>query len=224
MLKTIELITYNFDGDVFIDIGGNVGMWTKELYNEYNRIFFVEPSSAMEEAKLNIADVAGKVTYFKNLCSDKPGEKKSIFSPGTTGNFSIYAKELYSESHGIKLTENDIDTISIDSEFLPLVKKDDRVTIKIDTEGADIDILLGGLEFIKKIKPTIVMECHFHMYYDEEKLSIIKKTLSSLNYNITEYKQPIGTPGYYGPGPGADARYTGNEMRNLHYQVLMTPT
>lgn len=219
MLKTIELITHDFSGDVFIDIGGNVGMWTKELYDLYDRVLFVEPSSAMEEAQANIVDPAGKVTYFKNLCSDKPEEKKSIFSvTGGTGNFSVYGKELYGESHGIKLTEDDIDTITIDNNFLPLIKEGEKVTIKVDTEGADLDILLGGLEFIKKFKPTIVMECHFHMYYDEEKFDKISEVLTSLDYDMTEYKMP----GYAGPGI-VDGKHTGDEMRDLHYQILMVP-
>jgi FkbM family methyltransferase len=218
MLKTIELITHDFSGDVFIDIGGNVGIWTKELYNLYDRILFVEPSSAINEAKENIDDPIGKVRYFKNLCSDKPQVKKSIFSTAESGNFSIYAKELYSESHGIKLTENDIDTISIDSNLLPLVKEGEKVTIKIDTEGAELDILLGGLEFIKKIKPTIIMECHFHMYYDKEKFDNIFKVLIDLEYDIREHKNSE----YTGPAI-IDGRHTGDEMRNLHYQILMVP-
>ena len=218
MLKTIELITHDFGGDVFVDVGGNIGMWTTGLYDLYDRILFVEPSSAINEAKANIIDPIGKVTYFKNLCSDKPEEKKSIFSTAESGNFSIYGKELYSESHGIKLTENDIDTISIDNNLLPLVKEGEKVTIKIDTEGAELDILLGGLEFIKKIKPTIVMECHFHMYYDKEKFDKIFKVLTDLEYNITEYKNPD----YIGSDI-IDGRHTGDEMRNLHYQILMVP-
>jgi hypothetical protein len=37
MLKKIEAIEYDFGGDVFIDVGGNVGMWTKELYDLYKQ-------------------------------------------------------------------------------------------------------------------------------------------------------------------------------------------
>jgi FkbM family methyltransferase len=217
MLKTMELVTHDFSGDVFIDIGGNVGMWTTELYDLYDRILFVEPSSAINEAKENIDDPIGKVRYFKNLCSDKPNEKKSIFSGEENGNFSIYTKELYGESH-VKFTENDIDTISIDNNLLPLVKEGEKVTIKIDTEGAELDILLGGLEFIKKIKPTIVMECHFHMYYDKEKFDKIFKVLTDLEYNTREYKMS----GYTGPAL-VDGKHTGYEMHHLHYQILMVP-
>ena len=218
MLKTIELITHDFGGDVFIDIGGNVGMWTNELYDLYDRILFVEPSSAMDEAKNNIADPAGKVTYFKNICSDKADEKKSIFSTtGGTGNFSVYGKELYGDTLGIKLAEEDIGTITVDTAFAPLVKEGEKVTIKVDTEGADLDILLGSLEFIKKFKPTIVMEAHFHMHYDESKFDTIKSVLDEVGYDITEYKM-----GYGGPGI-VDGKHTGDEMRDLHYQILMIP-
>ena len=57
MLKKIEAIEFDFGGDVFIDIGGNVGMWTRELYDLYNNILFIEPSSkALDHAKTNIED------------------------------------------------------------------------------------------------------------------------------------------------------------------------
>jgi hypothetical protein len=43
MQKTIEAITYDFYGDLFIDIGGNVGMWTTEMVDLYGKCIFVEP-------------------------------------------------------------------------------------------------------------------------------------------------------------------------------------
>ena len=116
MKKKMELVEYNFEGDLFVDIGGNVGMWSKELYNEYSKIIFIEPSQkAIDDAKNNIDDSKKKITFLKKICSNILNEKKSIFATTSdTGNFSLFAKDLYGDEN-VKMTEEDIDTITIDS-------------------------------------------------------------------------------------------------------------
>lgn len=218
MIKKIELVEHDFKGDLFVDIGGNIGMWTKELYPHYKKIFFVEPSQqAIEIAKQNINDTENKIKYFKNICSDKVGEKKTIYScTKDTGNFSVFGKDLYSE---ISLAEENIETITLDS-LMELCKDDKEVTIKVDTEGADLDILLGGFDFIKEKKPSIIMEAHFHMYYSEEKFNKIKNFLRDLDYEIHQYKNPnyLAQASYI-----FDGKHNGNQMYNMHYQIIFKP-
>ena len=69
MQKTIEAITYDFYGDLFIDIGGNIGMWTTEMVDLYNKCIFIEPSAAaMSDAKRNIESICKtKNVPFDNL-------------------------------------------------------------------------------------------------------------------------------------------------------------
>ena len=119
MLMTIESFTYDFAGDTFIDVGGNIGMWATKIAPHYNNVLFIEPSDiAMNLAKKNIeeAGLGDKVTYFKNLCSDLVGEQKTITASGEdSGNFSIYNKEI--KGFDIK----DLDAIN--EELLALYEK-----------------------------------------------------------------------------------------------------
>ena len=81
MIKKLESFEYDFHGDLFIDIGGNVGMWSSAVYDDYQKIIFIEPSTeALEEAKKKINDQNGKVKFLKNICSDQAGQLKSIFT------------------------------------------------------------------------------------------------------------------------------------------------
>lgn len=229
MIKTIEAITHDFQGDLFVDIGGNVGMWSTQMVDLYNQIFFVEPSElAINEAKKRIAMICeqkniplDRVQYFKNICSDTVGKKKEIFATTQdTGNFSIYAKDLYGQQH-VTMSEGEIETITLDS-LIPKVPKDAKnVFVKIDTEGADIDILLGGLEFIKKFKPTIVVEAHYHMCFEEEKhTKVFDILLNELEYDLTEFKNP----GYSNsPTRVFDHVHTGTEMFDMHFQMILRP-
>ena len=219
MLMTVESFTYDFAGDTFIDVGGNVGMWTSKIAPYYNSVLFIEPSDvAMNLAKKKIeeAGVSNKVTYFKNLCSNLVGEKKSITASGEdSGNFSIYNKELYG-AENISMAEDDIETITLDS-LIPLIKPGSKILIKIDTEGCELDILLGAQKLIAEFKPVIMMEAHYHMYYDEEKEVAIINMLNTHGYSYLEFKMPDylhnATRIY-------DGVHNGEEMYDLHYHML----
>lgn len=220
MKKTIELITHDFGGDLFIDVGGNVGMWTKELYNDYKNTIFIEPSSeAINQAKTNINDSSNKVLFIKNICSDAANSKKSIFSSTSdTGNFSVFAKELYGE---MKMSEEDIDTITIDELLkLDVVKNSEDILIKIDTEGSDLDIILGAFNFIISKKPTIIVETHFHMHFEQSKYDKILSFLNENNYNVASYKNInyLAQPNLL-----FDGKHNGIQMHDMHYQMLIQP-
>jgi FkbM family methyltransferase len=219
MLKKIESFEYDFYGDLFIDIGGNVGMWSSQLYNDYGKIVFVEPSTeALDAAKIKINDQQGKVKFLKNICSNELDQVKSIYTPSTdTGQFSVFGKELYED---INRAEEDIKTITLDS-LISEAEGSSRILVKIDTEGSDLDVILGGKEFIQKFKPTLAIEFHFHMYFDENKYEEVVNFLNEQGYVVTEYK----FSGYQGePTRVFDGKHNGLEMYDLHYHLLAEST
>jgi FkbM family methyltransferase len=227
MQKTIEAITYDFYGDMFIDIGGNVGMWTTEMVDLYNKCIFVEPSeAAMADAKRNIEAVCKaknvpfeNVTFLKNICTDQDGIEKTIFATTSdTGNFSVFAEELYGTTN-VTMAEEKIPTITLDS-LDSYVTTEKDIFIKIDTEGSDLNVLLGGLKFIEKHKPTIFVEAHYHMYYDEEKHNKIWSFLKDLGYDLTEFK----FPGYQQQATKVfDGKHNGTQMYDMHFQMVFIP-
>lgn len=219
MIKKLESFEYDFHGDLFIDIGGNVGMWSSEVYNDYQKIIFIEPSTeALEKAKTAINDQNNKVKYLRNICSDQCGLVKSIATPSDdSGQFSVFGKDLYTD---INRTEDNIETITLDS-LIPEATDGGRIFIKIDTEGSDLDVILGGKEFIKRFKPTLAIEFHFHMYFDDAKYEEVVNFLNDLGYVATEYK----FSGYRGePNRLFDGKHNGLEMYDLHYHMLAEPT
>ncbi len=219
MIKKLESFEYDFHGDLFVDIGGNIGMWASAVYDDYKKIIFIEPSSeAIETAKSKINDQNNKVTFLRNICSNESGVKKSIFTPSTdSGQFSVYGDSLYTE---INRAEEGIETITLDS-LIQEASEGDRILVKIDTEGSDLDVILGGKEFIKKFKPTLAIEFHFHMYFDDAKYEEVVNLLNDLGYVVTEYK----FPGYAGDAQRIfDGKHNGAEMYDLHYHMLAEPT
>ena len=216
--KKIEMLDFDFGGDLFIDIGGNVGMWTKELHSVYNKVIFVEPSfNAMSMAKSQIN--ADNVIFLQNACLSENNKLISLYSPSIdSGQFTIYGEELY---ENIMMREEGVKSITLDS-LSKYANDNDEILIKIDTEGADLDVIDGGFEFIQNYRPTIFMETHFHMHFDNQQYQNIMQKLKDLNYNIEEFKNTD----YLIPATAnrvLTKNLTGRDIYDMHYQILMSP-
>lgn len=223
MIKTIEAITYDFYGDVFIDIGANIGMWSTEMVGLYDNIIYVEPGDvAIKQGQDRIKELCEQknvpyenVTFLKNACSSELGKIVTLTASGEdTGNLSLFAEELYGN---VSMREEQISTITLDS-LIPYIKEgQDDIFVKIDTEGADLDVMLGGFKFIEKFKPDIFMEAHYHMYFDEEKHKKIFDFMAELGYSVHEFKMD----GYSSrPDHVFDGKHTGRQMHDLHLQMV----
>ena len=118
------------------------------------------------------------------------------------------------------MRENKVKSVTLDSLMSYVEEGKTNIFVKVDTEGADLDVLLGGFNFIEKFKPTIFVEAHYHMYFDEEKHSKVFNFLESQGYNLTEFKMPgyISNPHYV-----FDGKHNGVEMYDRHFQMILVP-
>ena len=137
---------------ISVDVGAHVGTWTMDLAKISQRVYAFEPQLVFLESfkknleKQNIKNVTiitkavGK--ELKNspveILADWFGQRKAIASSLTTLD-----AELKNEKEGIDF-------------------------IKIDVEGAEIDVLDGGKEILKQ-KPALFIECHSKENYNEVK-------------------------------------------------------
>lgn len=139
------------EGEVFFDVGSAWAMWT--LYGlacgayvysfepsvpHYNRLLkYIEANEGfMEKCKL------------LNVALDKVENVKTL---GDWYREHGWSGEL-SEDCFIPTTFRTIDS------FLSELKRLDW--IKIDVEGGEYDVLLGGLEALKRFKPNLIIENH----------------------------------------------------------------
>jgi hypothetical protein len=90
--------------------------------------------------------------------------------------------------------------------------------VKIDTEGCDLDVILGASELIKKYKPALLVEMHWHMYYNQEKKDAVFQLLNNLGYRYHIYKME-----HYEKSPNQifDHKHNGAQMSNLHFHMVM---
>ena len=229
MIKTIEATTHDFGGDIFIDVGANQGLWTIELLDLYNKIYYIEPSiSALSRGRDLInghcvywgrPELQYRVEYLRRICALSSGSLASITSPtGSSANFSQYSRDLYG-SDLVQLEERDIPTMCID-DLVPFIPNHSKITVKIDTEGADLDILWGARLLNAKFKPVLCIEFHFHMRRDLELEHRVRQMLSDLGYQcqVNRYRCYLENPDHV-----FDHVHTGRQMQDLHYQTLWLP-
>ncbi len=141
-------------GDWAIDVGANVGQYTKrfsDLVGPSGRVVAFEPVSAtFELLSANAARFANANVTLLNLAASDATRLASMNIPRfDTGLVNYYQAAISAEA-----TEFEIMTCSIDSLALP-----HRVRVlKIDAEGHDAVVLNGARSLLARDHPTVIIE------------------------------------------------------------------
>lgn len=166
------------DKATILDIGANIGNHTLYWANERNakKVFAFEPytySYKVLEKNIEINHLEKKVTAYNFGISDKESKGSVVtFCPTNIG--------------GLKF-ENDSKG---DFEFKPLdsLKIRQKIDlIKIDVEGAELEVLNGGIKTIKKNLPIIVVETFSNKDKIEELLYPLGYEFYDANLNMCDY-------------------------------------
>lgn len=147
-------------GQVFVDIGANVGLYALKgarLVGRHGRVIAMEPgASARAQLEANLAlnnfswvdviakaaaDVNGRATLHHVALGDDPQAFSLIENLSARGRGEI------------------VETVRLDSlvESLGLERLD---LIKIDVEGAEAMVLRGAGETLSRFRPAVIFECN----------------------------------------------------------------
>ncbi|MGR7995866.1 MULTISPECIES: FkbM family methyltransferase [unclassified Xanthobacter] len=151
-LKYIDKFVHT--GDIFVDVGANIGLFTLKMAPRAGRIVAVEPGKEagdllVQNVGLNgfknvtlvrkgLADAAGRASLFHNPVGDDPQA------------FSLVNDGAATEAEEVEITT--LDQLVAD---LSLPRVD---VIKIDVEGAEQRVLAGGMATISTHHPLIIFE------------------------------------------------------------------
>lgn len=173
-------------GDTFIDIGANQGeytLWAARKVGPTGKVYSYEPlTSLIEQLKENISlnPVFEKVVSPISLgLAEKSGELELFTQKGQNeGTNTIFQTEQFDISLG---------TISLDTlDHQVALRKIERIDcIKIDVEGAELQVLQGGIATLKTFRPKLLLEinqeaCLAGGYAAQEILDMLDK----LNYQV----------------------------------------
>jgi FkbM family methyltransferase len=150
-------------GDVFVDVGANVGVYTLHAARRVGprgKVFFFEPTSetydrTCENIRLNgFANIKG----FQKAVAEKEGTVDFMVCESNNSNY--IGKGILSEE---KRESLEVRTVPVDTiDALAAREKLDKVDlIKIDAEGAETLVMEGAIKVIRGSKPSILFESGF---------------------------------------------------------------
>lgn len=160
------------DHHSFIDIGAWKGPTTLYGSVKAKHVYAVEPDPvAFGVLKSNIGlnpDLKRKITLYHGAISDKTGPKNISSRFGFGDSMSSTIEDYTSNSVSVaSLSFND---------FIKKFRIKNCNFIKIDTEGAETNILPSMNDFMKKYKPTIHLSLHpvHFRHLDEDTHTIVR--------------------------------------------------
>jgi FkbM family methyltransferase len=136
-------------GDVFVDVGANVGGYTVRLGKKFRRVLAVEPNPKASETLRRNIELNGlsNVVVIDAAVSDKVGDATMyVPSSGKTTRSSIIEK--FKEGRSFTVQTTTLDALLDGYERIDL--------LKVDAEGAEIDVLRGADRTLWKTSKLIL--------------------------------------------------------------------
>lgn len=167
-----EAMKYTEDYKIAIDAGANVGLHSLRFSKKFYEVHAFEPSSenflCLEKNCKN-----NKNIKLYNLGLGKTFGDKILKLPKVSNNCGLFSTVDYNSLDKNNLKEERIKTVTIDSLNL------EPNLIKIDTQGAELEILHGAETTIKKFNPVIIVEL------EKKKIKLdVSFFLKTLNYKL----------------------------------------
>jgi FkbM family methyltransferase len=170
------------EGDVILEIGANVGIFTVILarwVGSSGHVYAFEPTpeaSATLRRHLALNRVEDRVTILPDAISDAPG-RSAFYVEGTSGENTLSGRHSRIPSADrIEVQVTTIDAFCRERGIAPTL-------IKIDIEGYEFHALRGALGVIGQYSPGIVIELHPMNWPDIGVSSeYARQFISGLNY------------------------------------------
>ena len=135
-----------------LDIGANVGLWSRDLVQHFDHVVAFEPVEMFREClKRNVT--ATNISVKPLALGDADGTVNMIITEGNTGHTHV---DPHSRSG---------DTVIVKLDTLNLQKVD---YIKIDCEGFEYRVLQGAKNTIQRWRPVVVIEQKPHEMYSKD--------------------------------------------------------
>lgn len=188
--ETIEWIRKSLapgtDIGILVDVGANIGIYSlfASVVNDTVPIIAIEPVSLNYDELVRNIKVNNKETQIKSLqvaLSRKSGSGSLLNTDIRIGSSGAQI-DLENNSHGIQTTVKTGDEILI-SELSVLKENSRRVMVKIDTDGNELDVLLGfGDTFDRGLISTVLVETHTSNRDEIEEFMVLKGFCENRSY------------------------------------------
>ncbi len=142
--------------DVFIDVGANIGTYSILMAQKGKKVVAFEPVPDNFRAfhiNLLLNHLQDKVRFFNVGLGRKKETAEFYFNPVNTGASHIIKDPTPENGNCISVQISPFDHLYRDLSIAP----DDKVLMKIDTEGMEVDVIEGAVEFLKAQKHILIV-------------------------------------------------------------------
>ena len=180
-------------GDVFYDIGANVGFFSivaAKLVGEGGKVYAFEPgennaNSIRHNAELNNFD---RIQMIEKAVSNTSGEGQLLLAK-YSGGHALATADAPPDLAG----QVTVDLVSID-DLIAAGQIEPPNFVKVDVEGAELDVLKGMTQTIKTYQPTVIYEVDDgdRAAY-ERKYQELADFFKSFDYKVTQTENSYDT-------------------------------
>jgi FkbM family methyltransferase len=136
-----------------LDIGANVGLWSRDLVDNFAKVVAFEPVAVFRECLEK--NVTGANFFISPLAlGDHDTQATMIITEGNSGHSHLDPKSLGT---------GDVQVVKLDN-----LNMEDVDYIKIDCEGYEYRVLQGAEQTVKRCRPIMVIEQKPHDAYSKD--------------------------------------------------------
>lgn len=172
-------------GDSVLEIGANIGthtLWFANRVGDEGHVLAFEPQRLIFQtlcANMALNSKTNVDCKQMGAGSTQKITKVPVLDPEVENNFGGLSIKDHEEGEDVAIVP--IDHINLSRcDFL-----------KIDVEGMEPDVLMGGLHTIHSLKPVIYIEVD-----RQENNPLLIEILNSLNYKVEQHTPPLHSPDY----------------------------
>lgn len=137
---------------VALDIGANVGLWSRDLVQQFEQVIAFEPVAMFRECLIRNVQ-SSNLTVQPMALGDREGMICMIITEGNTGHTHVDPNSVQGDTKIQRLDNLMLDNVDY---------------IKIDCEGFEYRVLQGAKETICQCRPVVVIEQKPHEMYSKD--------------------------------------------------------
>jgi FkbM family methyltransferase len=134
-----------------LDIGANVGLWSRDLVKHFEQVIAFEPVAMFREC-LERNVTASNLMVQSVALGDQEGQVSMIITEGNTGHTHVDPDSQDGDTTIIRLDSLNLQNVDY---------------IKIDCEGFEYRVLQGAEQTIRRCRPVVVIEQKPHDAYSK---------------------------------------------------------
>jgi FkbM family methyltransferase len=138
---------------VALDIGANVGLWSRDLCKKFVTVLAFEPVAMFRECLIQNV-TAGNLQVKDFALGDQRTTATMVITNGNTGHTHINPNSIgHGNTEVWRLDDLDLDVVDY---------------IKMDCEGFEYRVIQGAKETIRRCRPVLVVEQKPHEMYAKD--------------------------------------------------------